>query len=289
MLDNVVTIHYRPTLLHARMVVALSGWMDGGDTSTGTVECLVNKLQAEEFAEIDSGKFYIYNLPGSMEISALFRPHTKIEDGLVTAYEEPTNTFFCSDEHDLVLFTGKEPNLRWREYVECIFSVALEFNVTMIYFVGSVAGLVPHTRDPRFYGLVSEERFKPLLHKHGLRPSNYEGPSSVVTYMSVLARQKGLGMATVVAEIPPYVEGRNVKCIEAATRKLAAILELELDLDDLRVRSETFETSLNNTLEDRPELANQIRQMENDYDKEEFDTEMADLKEWLERQGIRMD
>jgi len=289
MLNDQAKIFYRPNLIDARMVVALSGWMDGGDTSTGTVECLVNKLHAEEFAEIDSGKFYIYNLPGSMEISALFRPHTKIEDGLVTTYEEPTNTFFCSDEHNLVLFTGKEPNLRWREYVECIFSLALEFNVTMIYFVGSVAGLVPHTRDPRFYGLVSEERLKPLLHKHGLRPSNYEGPSSVVTYMSVLARRKGLGMATVVAEIPPYVEGRNVKCIEAATSKLAGILELQIDLDDLRARSEKFETSLNNTLEDRPELANQIRQMEDDYDKEEFDTEMADLKEWLERQGIRMD
>jgi len=289
MLNDQVKIFHRPTLIDARMVVALSGWMDGGDTSTGTVACLVKRLHAEEFAEIDSGKFYIYNLPGSMEISALFRPHTKIEDGLVTTYEEPTNTFFCSDEHNLVLFTGKEPNLRWREYVECIFSLALEFNVTMIYFVGSVAGLVPHTRDPRFYGLVSEERLKPLLHKHGLRPSNYEGPSSVVTYMSVLARRKGLGMATVVAEIPPYVEGRNVKCIEAATSKLAGILELQIDLDDLRARSEKFETSLNNTLEDRPELANQIRQMEDDYDKEEFDTEMADLKEWLERQGIRMD
>ena len=136
---------------------------------------------------------------------------------------------------------------------------------------------------------MSEERLKPLLHKHGLRPSNYEGPASIVTYMTVLARQKGLEMATLVAEIPPYVEGRNVKCIEAATRKLAAILDLQVDLDDMRVRSEKFETSLNATLEDRPELANQIRQMESAYDKEEFDTEMADLKEWLERQGIRMD
>jgi len=271
------------------MVLALSGWMDGGDTSTGTVDYLVNKLGADEFAEIDSGEFYVYNLPGSMEISALFRPHTTIEDGLVTDYEEPTNTFFCSEEHNLVLFSGKEPNFRWREYAECILSLALEFNVKMIYFVGSVAGLIPHTRDPRFHGSVSDEHLKPLLQRYSLKPSNYEGPASIVTYMTVLARQKGLGMTTLVAEIPAYVEGRNVKCIEAATRKLAGILNLPVELDDLRARSEKFEESLNGTLQDRPELAEQIRKMEDDYDKEEFDTEMADLKEWLHRQGIRLD
>ena len=289
MLDDLVKIYCRPELQDARMVLALSGWMDGGDTSTGTVEHLINKLGAEEFAEIDSGGFYIYNVPGSMEISALFRPHTRIEGGLVTEYEEPSNTFFCSDEHNLVLFTGKEPNLRWREYAECILSLALEFNVTMIYFVGSVAGLVPHTRDPRFYGSVSDEHLKPLLQRHSLRPSNYEGPASIVTGLTVLARERGLGMVSIVAEIPPYVEGRNVKCIEAATRKLAGMLGLQVDLDDLHARSEKFETSLNDTLEGRPELAEQIRKMEDDYDKEIFDTEMADLKDWLERQGIGLD
>jgi hypothetical protein len=29
--------------------------------------------------------------------------------------------------------------------------------------------------------------------------------------------------------------------------------------------------------------------MEEDYDNEMFDTQMGDLKEWLEKQGIRLD
>jgi len=289
MFDDLVKIYCRPELQDARMVLALSGWMDGGDTSTGTVEYLVNTLGAEEFAEIDSGGFYIYNVPGSMEVSALFRPHTRIEEGLVTTYEEPSNTFFCSAEHNLVLFTGKEPNIGWREYADCILSLAMDLNVTMIYFVGSVAGLVPHTRDPRFYGSVSDEHLKPLLQQYSLRPSDYEGPASIVTGLTVLARERGLGMLTLVAEIPAYLQGRNVTCIAAATRKLAGILGLPVDLDDLQASSEKFQSSLNKTLPDRPELADQIRKMEDDYDKEVLDTEMADLKEWLERQGIRLD
>ena len=289
MLDPLVKTYCQPNLHEARMVVAFSGWMDGGETSTGTIEYLVRKLDAVKLAEIVSDQFYIYNLPGSMEVSALFRPHTEIEDGLITAYQEPTNTFFCSNEHNLLLFSGKEPNLRWKEYAECVLSTAAEFNVSTIFFVGSVAGLVPHSRDPEFHGSVSDESLKPFLQQHGIKFSNYEGPASLVTYLTLLARQNGLQMATIVAEIPAYVEGRNVKSIEAATRKLASMLELSVDLDELHAISERFERSITKLVESRPELAEHIRRMENAYDNEVLISEMGDLKAWLEQQGLRLD
>jgi len=289
MSDQLVKIYWRPRLHDARMVVALTGWMDGGDTSTGTIDYLVQKLPAEKVAEIESERFYIYNLPGSMEVSALFRPHTRIEDGLITTYDEPTNTFYCSEEHNLMLFSGKEPNFRWREYAECLLSVALEFHVTMIYFVGSVAGLVPHTREPEFRGSVSDEQLKPFLQQHGIKLSNYDGPASIVTYLTVLATQKGLDMVTIVAEVPAYVQGRNIRCIEAATRKLASMLDVPVDYDELEAMGERFDVTLANLLEERPELAEYIRKMEDDYDKEILNSEMTDLKAWLEQQGIRLD
>ena len=39
-------------------------------------------------------------------------------------------------------------------------------------------------------------------------------------------------MAALVAEIPAYVQGRNPKCIEAVTRRLAGILGLQVRLDE---------------------------------------------------------
>ena len=56
------------------MIIGLSGWMDGGEVSTGAAKYLVTHFEAERFAEIDPDVFYIYNFPGSMEISALFGP-----------------------------------------------------------------------------------------------------------------------------------------------------------------------------------------------------------------------
>jgi len=263
--------------------------MDGGDASTGTIEYLIRRFDAEKFAEIDSEGFYIYSFPGSMETSALFRPHTMIENGVVTSYEEPSNTFFCAEERGLIFFQGKEPNLRWREYADCILSVASEFGVGMICFIGSVAGVVPHTRAPRLYASISDESLRPIFQQHDVEPSDYEGPASIITYLMTRSRQRGLRMASLVSEIPAYVQGRNLKCIEALVEKLGAILGLSADFDDLRLLSVQFEKRLDDVVQKRPELAELIRKMEKDYDEEVRNVHMAELKEWFERQDIRLD
>ena len=282
-------INAKPGAKNAAMVMGLSGWMDGGDVSTGTIQHLAAELGAEAFAEIVPDDFYIYSFPGSMEIAAMFRPHAKIEDGRVVEYTPPRNTFYCDRANNIVLFEGKEPNLNWADYAECVFAAASLANVTTVYFVGSVGGLVPHTRAPRFFGSVSNPRLKATLEAHGIKFSNYEGPASVVTLLLTLAEQKDLDMTTLVAEIPPYIQGQSYKCIEAVIRKLAAILRIPVSLDELRTLSDAQEKRLTEIVEERDELAAHIRKLEEDYDNDVFDTQMGDLKQWLEQQGIRLD
>ena len=77
-IEKILQVDRCPEYTNGTLVLAFSGWMDGGDVSTGTVERLVDLLEAEPIASIDPEPFYIYNFPGSMEIAALFRPHIKI-------------------------------------------------------------------------------------------------------------------------------------------------------------------------------------------------------------------
>jgi len=278
-----------PQVTAPRMVLSLSGWMDGGEVSTGTVQFLVQEFGAEKVAEIEPEDFYIYNFPGSMEISSLFRPHVEIEEGLIRRLDFPSNVFHYSESQDLILFEGKEPHINWTAFVECIFSLASHFNVERIYFIGSYAGLMPHTREPRIHSSVSDESLKAELEPYGIRFSNYEGPGSVVTYLTTLAAERGLRLATLVAEIPPYVQGRNPKCIESMVRRVAAVLGLGVDLDGLRKAGDIFEERLNAAVRTRERLPEQIRKLEAEYDNEMFETQMSDLKDWLEQQGIRLD
>jgi proteasome assembly chaperone (PAC2) family protein len=159
----------------------------------------------------------------------------------------------------------------------------------MIYFIGSVAGLVPHTRKPRLFCSLSDRNLKNRFKKYAIKFSNYEGPASIVTYLTVNAKRHGLGMASIVATIPAYVQGHNPKCIEAVTRWLAALLELQINFDDLKEMADDFEKKVTKVVKKQPELAENITKLEEDYDNEVFDTEMPDLKNWLQQKGIRLD
>ena len=92
MLSGELNIYKKPNFDTPRLLLGFSGWMDGGEVSTGTVKYLIDKLGAQRFAEIEPKGFYINSFPGSMEITALFRPHTKIKDGLIESYEIPVLT-----------------------------------------------------------------------------------------------------------------------------------------------------------------------------------------------------
>src|SRR3954465_1562966 len=82
-------ILHEPKLTDATLLLALTGWMDGGAVSTGTVRQIMDHREVKQIARVEPDDFYIYNFPGSMEVSALFRPEVKYEDGIVTRFELP--------------------------------------------------------------------------------------------------------------------------------------------------------------------------------------------------------
>ena len=250
------------------LVLAFTGWMDGGDVSTGTVRRLVEMTGARAIAEIDPEPFFIFNFPGSMEVAALFRPHVEIDNGLVRTIDMPTSTFYCYQPGNLVLFVGKEPNMRWRLFGECIFRLAREVGVRRILFVGSYGGSVPHTREPRLYVTCSDARLLPEMERFGVRRINYEGPGSFTSYLMTQAPSAALDMSSLVAEIPSYLEGRNPSSIAAVTRHLAKILELRLELDSLRAASTHWELQVSSAVEQDQELSEQVRKLEQAYDEE---------------------
>ena len=271
------------------MLLGFSGWMNGGEVSTGTITHLEESLGAKPFGRIDPDSFYIYHFPGPMELAAHFRPHARIEEGLVTDFEEPENEFFCAEEQRLILFRGKEPNMHWDAYAECLFNVAERANVSEIYFIGSVGGLVPHTREPVFWTSMSGEEQRDALVEAGFSPTNYEGPASFSTYLMTQARKRGMRMASCVCAIPSYVDGRNVKCIEAVTRKVAGLMDMPLDLSGLEAETEEFLSGLDKAVMANEKFAEKVKQLEQFYDEEVGLQPGDDLQDWFERQNLQSD
>lgn len=266
-------IDNNPHLHDATLVLAFDGWMDGGDVSTGTVNRLVELLGAKPIAEIDSDPFYIFNFPGSMEIAALFRPNIEIEEGLITHIEMPSNRFYCHEEANLVLFVGHEPNLLWRNFGDCVLHLAHTVGVSKILFIGSFGGAVPHTREPRLYIACSEERLLKEMEPFGMRRSGYDGPGAFTSYLMTRAAEEKLEMTSLVVEIPGYLQGPNPVSIEAVTRRLAKILQLPLDLAELRIASTEWELEVSKAIETNEEMAGKVRELEEAYDNDLLERE----------------
>ena len=96
-------------------------------------------------------------------------------------------------------------------------------------------------------------------------------------------------MVSLVATIPAYVQGSNPKCIEAVTRRLAGMLDLKVEFDDMQTITEDFEKKLTELVQEQPDLAENIVKLEEDYDNDIFKNEMGELRRWLHQKGVRLD
>ena len=126
----------KPRLRHPFMVCGTGGWVDGGESATGSIQYLTKKLGAKEFAEIPVDRFHIFQVPGVPSL----RPHVRTKDGILREHRFPRNIFFYwrnrKADSDLILFLGTEPNLNWEEYANTILNLAREFEVRRIYLLG---------------------------------------------------------------------------------------------------------------------------------------------------------
>jgi proteasome assembly chaperone (PAC2) family protein len=163
---------------------------------------------------------------------------------------------------------GKEPNLRWRTFGDCILELARRVGVKRMLFVGSFGGRVPHTREPRLHVTCSDAAVLAEMGQYALRRTGYEGPGSFASYLMTRAPSAGLEMASLAVEIPGYLQGRNPVSIEAVTRRLAKILRLPLDLGALRAESTEWELQVSQVIDKDEKLARTVRELEEAYDDE---------------------
>lgn len=286
-----ITIHKRPSVHDPPLIMGLGGWMDAGSISTGTVGYLRQTLDAERIADIDPLEFYILNFPVStapvtiiadgektvvrsvnpMEMAAVFRPHAVIQDGLITELSVRQSAFHCAEAANLALFSAEEPHIRWRTYAECMLQVARELSVARLFFVGSVAGTVPHTRPPRLRCSVPSHELKDILVRPGVSFTDYEGPASFVTFLATLCPAHDIEMRSIVVEVPhyPFLEIPTYPAgILAAINLLSELLGLDLDTADLGRASRGVEASLNELMEQNDDFRELVEKLEEAYDHE---------------------
>jgi proteasome assembly chaperone (PAC2) family protein len=260
----------KPKLRNPSLVCGIDGWVNGGEAATGTVQYLIDKLQATKFAEIPIDRFHIFQVPGELSL----RPYVKIEDGILKEHEFPINEFFYwvnpNIDNDLIIFSGSEPNMNWEEYAEALLSVTRQFKVARIYLLGGVLDRVPYTKEPNVSCSCSSAEIRNDMRKYGVSGADYEGSGSFGTTLLHICQDKPMNMVSLVVTAAYYSEfniiiPRNPKSIRALIRRLESILHIDLDVSDIETQVKEFEEKLDSMAGDNMEFRHYIEKLEREY------------------------
>ena len=261
----------RPKLIKPSLVMGLEGWPDAGKVSSGVINYLRDKLVTRKLAVLRADDFYLYQSLGA----EAKRPVTDIHDGLVTSLDLPRTTFWFyksqKSAHDLILLLGREPELRWGDYVDLILDLAQSFGVVRIYAIGGTYDVVPHTIEPLVAAVFSVPGLEAEMGKYGITPISYRGPSSIHTMLLVSASKRSIEAVSLWGYVPHYIQVPNTKVCYGVLSKLARCLELELDFEDMRRGGEQLDEMVDKAVAQKPELQDYVRRLEVEYGKGKYE------------------
>ena len=261
--------HERPALRRPYLVMGFEGWADAGRVSSGAISQLRERLEVRRLAELRADDFYLFQSPGA----EARRPATHVEGGLVKALSMPLTEFWFhineSSAHDLVIALGPEPELRWNEYAGVIREFALAAGVEKFLTIGGTYDSVPHTAAPVITAVLSDESWRAEMSEHGIGSTEYEGPTCIHTLLVVAAGKRGLRAATLWGHVPYYVQVPNPKVCYGILSRLTRMVDITLDLEDLRKAGEYLDHEVSSAIKKKPELESYVSGLEEEFSKGE--------------------
>lgn len=202
-MDNLVELWEKPLAEEIYMIVGWRQWADAGSISSGLPQYLIEQTDARRIGTIKSGGFYLFQIPGTHH---LFRPEIKLDEGYRQELRIRKNEFFYSgdDRKGLVIFLGEEPHLNVERYAEAFFHAVKELGVRRVVAVGGVYGAMPYDKDRQVSCVYSLPEMKDELAEYAVRFSNYEGGTTIGTYLVDRAEQSEVEFLVFYAFVPAY-------------------------------------------------------------------------------------
>jgi proteasome assembly chaperone (PAC2) family protein len=253
-----VTIGEQPTLRRPVLLLAFTGWVDGGQVSTSAVRFLVDRWKAKKFAELDPEAFYNFSR---------VRPQVHLEPDFSRRITWPETAFYYHADpqldRDFVLLLGIEPNFKWRTFSEEILRVCQSVGVVSALSLGGVIADVLHSRRPQITTFTSDPDLLARFPELGRRRGGYQGPTGIIGVLSDDLTRVGIPFGNMRGAVPHYVAGSpSPKVSHALLARVSELYGLRLDLSELADASRRFEKQVDEALTRMPDAAEYVRRLE---------------------------
>ena len=238
------------------MITAFRGWNDAGESATTAAAFMRERWGGTPFARIDPEEFFDFQV---------VRPEVRLVDGATRVIEWPACEFAYAraDGRDVVVFTGIEPNVRWRGFATAIVDVGRAVGAQRLVTLGAFLADVPHTRPVPVVGSAGSPEEAERL---GLQTSRYEGPTGIVGVLHDVSNRSGLPSVSFWAAAPHYIpSGSNPKAALALVERVSAFLGTEIDAGELRPPVEAWERRVSELVSENDALAEYVRRLEETF------------------------
>ena len=203
------------------IIAAFDSWIDAGSASTDAAARIAG--EGEKLASFDPDLLYDYRSR---------RPVLDIVDGTPSELAWPDLGIARRrvGERDLLVFTGPEPDFRWREIGREIADLALRLGVVEWVSLGSIPAAVPHTRPVPILATASQGGVLHADERQG--PDGLlRVPSAALSAIEMAVSESGIPTAGFYAQVPHYVGGSfpaaTIALLEHAGRHLGVTFRLE--------------------------------------------------------------
>ncbi|MBE3560822.1 MAG: PAC2 family protein [Ktedonobacteraceae bacterium] len=269
-------IHYykQPALRDPVAIVAFGGWNDAADSATTAIKFLIQRWQPTKVAEIEPEDFYVFTET---------RPTIKF-DGTQRSIVWPTNRFLAYSDaelpHDILLFVGVEPQLKWQAFSSTFLEVCKRFDVSEVVFLGALLADIPHSMAVPISGSSSDADIRERLREMDVDNSRYEGPTGILGVLQEACVQTHIPAASLWAAAPHYLAATpNIKVTAALLTYLNTYLSLGLDLHEIQSDAVHFEEQITRLVARDPDASAYVRKLEERIERGEEDEDEEDEEE----------
>ena len=266
---------HEPELRNPVLVAAFGGWNDAADAATTTVKFLIERWKPQSFAEIEGEDFFLYTET---------RPTIRFMKGELRKLSWPGGRFFAHQapqmDHDIVLYLGPEPQLRWKTFTREFLNVCKHLHISEVLLVGAFLANIPHSATVPISGFASQPELVERLKELDVHDSRYEGPTGIVGVLQDAFNQADIPTASLWAAAPHYLAAApNIKVTAALLTYLNTFLGVDLDLHDIQSDAVRFDEQITILVERDPEASAYVHKLEEQANEPDEDDEDEDDEE----------
>jgi proteasome assembly chaperone (PAC2) family protein len=245
-----------PSLHEPALVAGFGGWGNAGEVATSTVDFMVERLEAEQLASLESDDFFLFSVN---------RPLVTIANGHLKSLDLPKSRFYYSINSpgpDLILFYGPEPQLCWYQYVKAFMQLCHRFGVRKFITLGGLHDEVLHNeaKISAAGGCMDDvQRLRELEEPVGL--IDYVGPSAVHSLFLAKALEQEMESFSLWAHAASYLQGTNYKLCSELIKRLNLLLDLEVDPTELDLSWKLVEDQIEELIEKNEQLKQHVEEL----------------------------